>query len=70
MMAAIKRVIWENILDSARREREEIEVAMNAGPPWWVGDELLQEWWWRTNQIDEAETMLGLKGYHVGVRVG
>ena len=60
---------WHDLLDSAARERDEIEVALNARPPWWVEDELRREWSWRVYLIEEAERMLGLRQWYGGENV-
>lgn len=66
-MARVKHRVWRDQLESARRERDEIEVKMYFDHcPWWIEDELRQELSWRLRQIEEAEIMLGLKTWTGG----
>ena len=62
-MTAGRETLWQQQLDSATRERDEIEVKMYTDHcPWYILGELRDEWWYRWRLIEEAEIMLGLRG--------
>ena len=61
-MSVVKHEVWEQILASARRERDEIECKLYLDScPWYMERELQTELSWRLHLIEEAEHMLGYR---------
>ena len=57
-----REILWQQQLESATRERNEIETKMWFDScPWYLERELQDEWSYRLRLIDEAEIMLGLR---------